>query len=102
MNHFEERFGNDPKLREETMQLKPRIWEFSKFLLEVARVADVGARYDGVVTFHDSCHGLRELGIKEGPRVLLSQVEGLTLQEMDASEECCGFGGTFSVKFPAV
>jgi L-lactate dehydrogenase complex protein LldE len=102
VNHFEEMFGNDPKLLEETMQLKPRIWEFSKFLLEVARVADVGARYDGVVTFHDSCHGLRELGIKEGPRVLLSQVEGLTLQEMDASEECCGFGGTFSVKFPAV
>ncbi len=83
-------------------QLKPRIREFSRFLLEVARVSDVGARYDGVVTFHDSCHGLRELKIKDGPRMLLSQVEGLTLQEMDASEECCGFGGTFSVKFPAV
>jgi L-lactate dehydrogenase complex protein LldE len=102
VNHFEELFGTDPKLLEETRQLKPRIWEFSTFLLEVARVGDIGARYDGVVTFHDSCHGLREMKIKEGPRFLLSQVEGLTLQEMDAAEECCGFGGTFSVKFPAI
>ncbi len=102
LNHFEELFGDDARLVEETRLLKPRVWEFSKFLLEVAQVADVGARYDGVVTFHDSCHGLRELKIKEEPRILLSQVEGLTLQEMDASEECCGFGGTFSVKFPAI
>ena len=102
VNHYEELFGNDSSLLEETRQLKPRIWEFSTFLLEVARVGDIGARYDGVVTFHDSCHGLRDLKIKEGPRFLLSQVEGLTLQEMDAAEECCGFGGTFSVKFPAI
>jgi L-lactate dehydrogenase complex protein LldE len=102
VNHFEEMFSNDPKLLEETRQLKPRLWEFSKFLLEVTRVGDVGARYEGVVTFHDSCHGLRELKIKEEPRILLSQVEGLTLQEMDAAEECCGFGGTFSVKFPGI
>jgi L-lactate dehydrogenase complex protein LldE len=102
VNRFEELFGNDPKLLEETRQLKPRIWEFSTFLVEVARVGDIGARYDGVVTFHDSCHGFREMKIKEGPRFLLSQVDGLTLQEMDAAEECCGFGGTFSVKFPAI
>jgi L-lactate dehydrogenase complex protein LldE len=100
VNHFDELFRDDPKLLEETQQLKPRVWEFSKFLLEVARAADVGARYDGVVTFHDSCHGLRNLKIKEEPRILLSQVDGLTLQEMDAAEECCGFGGTFSVRFP--
>jgi L-lactate dehydrogenase complex protein LldE len=102
VNHFEELFSNDDQRIEETRQLKPRIWEFSTFLLEVARIGDIGARYDGVVTFHDSCHGLRDLKIKEGPRFLLSQVEGLTLQEMDAAEECCGFGGTFSVKFPAI
>jgi L-lactate dehydrogenase complex protein LldE len=102
VNHFEELFGNDDNLLEETRQLKPRIWEFSTFLLEVARIGDIGARYDGVVTFHDSCHGLRDLQIKEGPRFLLSQVDGLTLQEMDAAEECCGFGGTFSVKFPDI
>ena len=99
VNHFEELFADEPKILEETRQLKPRIWEFSRFLLEVAQVEDVGARYEGIVTFHDSCHGLRELNIKEGPRRLLSHVKGLTIREMDASEECCGFGGTFSVKF---
>ena len=65
-------------------------------------VEDVGARLEGVVTFHDGCHALRELGIKDGPRRLLAHVRGLELREMDAAEECCGFGGTFSVKFPEV
>ncbi len=101
-HHFEELFASDPVRLAETRRLAPRVWEFSKFLLEVAGVEDVGARYDGVVTFHDSCHGLRVLQIKEGPRRLLARVKGLTLREMDAAEECCGFGGTFSVKFPAV
>ena len=63
---------------------------------------DVGARFDGVVTYHDSCHALRELQIKNGPRRLLANVRGLELREMDAAEECCGFGGTFSVKFEEV
>jgi L-lactate dehydrogenase complex protein LldE len=101
-HHYEELFAKDPQRLEETRRIIPRIWELSKFLLEVARVEDVGARYDGAVTFHDSCHGLRDLGIKEGPRRLLSHVRGLELREMDIAEECCGFGGTFSVKFPDV
>jgi L-lactate dehydrogenase complex protein LldE len=101
-HRYEELFADEPEWLEEARRVQPRVWEFSKFLLEVAQVEDVGARYDGVVTFHDSCHGLRELGIKEGPRRLLSRVRGLTLREMDAAEECCGFGGTFSVKFPEV
>lgn len=101
-HHFEELFADDPELLAETRQLTPRVREFSQFLLEVAGVEDVGARYEGLVTFHDSCHGLRALKIKAGPRRLLSHVKGLTLREMDAAEECCGFGGTFSVKFPAV
>ena len=54
------------------------------------------------MTFHDSCHALRELGVKAGPRRLLSNVRGLSLHEMDIPEECCGFGGTFSVKFPEI
>jgi L-lactate dehydrogenase complex protein LldE len=62
-------------------------------------VEDVGARFEDVVTFHDGCHGLRELGIKSAPRRLLANVKGLTLREMMPAEECCGFGGTFSVKF---
>jgi L-lactate dehydrogenase complex protein LldE len=101
-HHFAEIFEHDPKLLAEAHALEPRVWEFSRFLLEVAGVEDVGARFNGVVTYHDSCHALRELRIKSGPRKLLAKVQGLTLAEMDAAEECCGFGGTFSIKFPEV
>jgi L-lactate dehydrogenase complex protein LldE len=99
-HHYEELFARDPDTLAAVRALKPRVREFSKFLLEVAGVEDVGARMEDVVTFHDSCHGLRELGIKDGPRRLLAHVRGLELREMDIAEECCGFGGTFSVKFP--
>ncbi|HWQ55248.1 MAG TPA: (Fe-S)-binding protein [Bryobacteraceae bacterium] len=100
--HYQELFRKEPETLAAVEALRPRVWEFSKFLLEVAKVEDVGAHLDEVVTFHDSCHGLRELRIKDGPRRLLSHVRGLELREMDAAEECCGFGGTFSVKFPEV
>jgi len=80
----------------------PRVWEFSQFLTAFLQVEDVGASLDRVVTYHDSCHALRELKIKDAPRRLLAKVRGLRLAEMDAAEECCGFGGTFSVKFPDV
>jgi L-lactate dehydrogenase complex protein LldE len=102
VHQYAELFRDEPEWLEVAHRLEPRIWEFSKFLLEVARVEDVGASLEGVATFHDSCHGLRELGIKEGPRRLLSHVRGLSLREMEAAEECCGFGGTFSVKFPSI
>ena len=101
-HHYEDIFARDPKKLEAARKIGPRVWEFSRFLTEIAKVDDVGARFDGVVTFHDSCHSLRELRIKEGPRRLLSKVRGLELREMEAAEECCGFGGTFSVKFPEV
>ena len=101
-HHFADLFEHDPKLLAEVQALAPRVWEFSRFLTEVAGVDDVGARFDGVVTYHDSCHALRELRIKHSPRRLLSKVRGLTLQEMSAAEECCGFGGTFSIKFAEV
>ncbi len=100
--HFAELFQRQPEWLEETRRLAPRLKEFSEFVTDVLKVEDVGARFAHVVTFHDSCHGLRELGIREGPRRLLANVRGLTLREMDAAEECCGFGGTFSVKFPEV
>jgi L-lactate dehydrogenase complex protein LldE len=76
-----------------------KFYEFSEFLTEVAKVDDVGAAFAHKVTVHDSCHALRELGIKSGPRKLLQKVRGLDLVEMRNAEECCGFGGTFSVKF---
>lgn len=101
-HHFADLFQHDPKLLADVRAMEPRVWEFSRFLLEVAGVEDVGARFDGLVTYHDSCHALRELHIKSGPRRLLAKVQGLKLAEMQAAEECCGFGGTFSVKFAEV
>lgn len=97
-HHYLELFPDDIGVR----HLHDRVWEFSEFLLNVAGVDDVGARLEDVVTYHDACHSLRELGIKNGPRQLLANVRGLELREMDAAEECCGFGGTFSVKFPGI
>ncbi|HZU26293.1 MAG TPA: (Fe-S)-binding protein [Bryobacteraceae bacterium] len=101
-HHFADLFHDDPAALSEAHNLQSRVFEFSQFLLNEARVDDIAARFDGVVTYHDSCHALREFGIKDGPRRLLARVQGLTLREMDAAEECCGFGGTFSVKFPEV
>jgi L-lactate dehydrogenase complex protein LldE len=101
-HHFADIFPQDSKLLEDAHGVAPRVWEFSRFLREVVQVEDVGARFDGAVTYHDSCHALRELHIKDGPRRLLAKVRGLELREMEAAEQCCGFGGTFSVKFPEV
>jgi L-lactate dehydrogenase complex protein LldE len=98
-HHFVELFPNEPEMRARAERLAKRVWEFSSFLTEVAGVEDVGARLEDVITFHDGCHGLRELGIRSAPRRLLARVRGLELREMQPAEECCGFGGTFSVKF---
>jgi L-lactate dehydrogenase complex protein LldE len=100
--HYAELFQGEPNRVAEIRALENGVWEFSRFLTEVAHVDDVGARFESVVTYHDSCHALRELRIKDGPRRLLAAVRGLELREMDTAEECCGFGGTFSVKFPEV
>jgi L-lactate dehydrogenase complex protein LldE len=84
------------------LKLASKVHEFSEFLVNILGVRDVGARFEGTATFHDGCHGLRELGIKREPRELLSHVGGLKLVEMNDVETCCGFGGTFSVKFPSI
>src|SRR5262249_40577532 len=101
-HHFEDIFQKEHRNLEAARALAPRVWEFSSFLTEVAQVEDVGAELHEVVTYHDSCHALRELNIKQGPRRLLRNVRGLELREMDVAEECCGFGGAFSVKFDEV
>ena len=101
-HHFADLFADDPAVMKAVHDLEPRVYEFSRFLIEVAGVDDVQARFPEVVTYHDSCHALRELKVKEGPRRLLRNVQGLELREMKAAEECCGFGGTFSIKFPEV
>lgn len=79
--------------------LAARTYELTDFLANVAKLAGVPGRFAGSVTYHDSCSGLRGLGIKDQPRRLLAQVPGLELKEMSGAEECCGFGGAFSVKF---
>ena len=99
VHHFAELFGKEPETLARVHALEKRVWEFSSFLTEVAGVEDVGAYFPATVTFHDGCHALRELGIRSAPRRLLAHVRGLELREMLPAEECCGFGGTFAVKF---
>jgi L-lactate dehydrogenase complex protein LldE len=99
VHHYGELFAKDAAMLARAQALASRVWEFSAFLTEVAGVEDVGARLQDVVTYHDGCHTLREMGIREAPRKLLARVRGLELREMQPAEECCGFGGTFAVKF---
>ena len=82
-------------------QVAARTWEFSDFLVSKLGVTDLGAKFPHKVTFHDGCHGLRELGIHQQPRALLTNVRGLELVEM-TEVSCCGFGGTFAAKFPMI
>jgi L-lactate dehydrogenase complex protein LldE len=83
-------------------QIPARTWEFSDFLVSKLGVTDLGARFPHKVTFHDGCHGLRELNLKKQPRALLANVRDLQLVEMSEAETCCGFGGTFAAKFPMI
>jgi len=101
--HYPGLFGEeDPQYRGKAEALAAKTHELVSFLTDVLGVETVQARYDGVVTYHDSCAGLRELGVKAQPRRLLSGVEGLTLKELPDAEVCCGFGGTFCVKYPEI
>jgi L-lactate dehydrogenase complex protein LldE len=98
---YPELFAKTPQA-DAARSLSARTWEFSEFLVNKLGVTDLGARFPGKVTFHDGCHGLRELGNKKPPRVLLSKVRELELIEMTDAETCCGFGGTFAAKFPMI
>jgi len=91
-----------PELLGEVRHASANTFEFSEFLVKNLGVTDVGAKFPAKVTYHDSCHTLRELRLKEEPRKLLRAVQGLELVEMTEAETCCGFGGTFSVKFPTI
>jgi L-lactate dehydrogenase complex protein LldE len=98
---YPELFKDTPQW-ELAKQIAARTWEFSDFLVKKLGVTDLGAWFPHKVTFHDGCHGLRELGIKQSPRKLLANVKGLQLVEMAEGETCCGFGGTFAAKFPTI
>lgn len=100
-NYYSKLFENS-SVHNDVKDLGNRIFEFSEFMVQVLKKEDTGAVLNGKATYHDSCAGLRECKIKEEPRKLLSHVNGLTLVEMSDVETCCGFGGTFAVKFEAI
>lgn len=100
-NYYTKLFENS-SLHHTVIDTSKRIFEFSEFITEVLKIDDIGASLNGKATYHDSCAALRECKIKEGPRKLLSQVKGLEVIEMNDVETCCGFGGTFAVKFEAI
>jgi L-lactate dehydrogenase complex protein LldE len=101
-HHYPGLFDDDPAMKARAEKLAGRSYELVAFLVDVLGVTEVAARYRGAVTYHDSCSGLRELGVKQQPRTLLRSVQGLSLREMETPEVCCGFGGTFCVKYPEI
>jgi L-lactate dehydrogenase complex protein LldE len=93
---------DDPGLRQRAYAIRGKIFEFSEFLVQVIGIKDVGARFPHRVTYHDSCHLLRELRVKEPPRILLQNVREIQLIDLPQSDQCCGFGGTFAIKQPEI
>lgn len=100
--HYPELFADEPAMRERAAELAARTYELVSFLVDVRGMKNVAAHCAGSVTYHDSCSGLRELGVKAQPRRLLRSVDGLALKELPGAEICCGFGGTFAVKYPDI
>jgi len=101
-NDYGELFKDDPKWFERAIQVGQRTFELSQYIVDILKIDDVGASYDGKVTYHDSCHLLRGLGISEQPRRLIRNIKSAELVEMKDSDRCCGFGGTFSIKYPVI
>jgi L-lactate dehydrogenase complex protein LldE len=101
-SHYPELFADEPEMATQVQHLAQRTYELVSFLTDVMGVAGVASRYDGLATYHDACSGLRELGVKDQPRRLLRSVAGLRLTELPGAEICCGFGGTFCIKYPAI
>lgn len=97
--HYPELFSDQPAELARAQRLASRTYELTDFLLNVAKLDKLPGSYEGTVTYHDSCSGLREVGIKAQPRALLARVAGLSLKEMNEAETCCGFGGTFALEF---
>ncbi|MGH6931597.1 MAG: (Fe-S)-binding protein [Dongiaceae bacterium] len=100
--HYPALFPHDPAMLDRARAVAAKSHELISFLVDVMGLDQVKTRYDGVAAYHDSCSGLRELGVKEQPRRLLASVAGLTVKDLALPEACCGFGGTFCVKYGAV
>ena len=97
--HYPALFKDDPAVIESIKRLSARTYELTDFLVNVAKLQNIPGNYSGSLTYHDSCSGLREMGVQAQPRALLARIPGVKLTEMRESTTCCGFGGTFSVKF---
>lgn len=102
VHHYPALFPADSPWRARAIGTAGRTFELATFLLERRAITSVPGRFDGTVGYHDACHGLRDLGIRNQPRKLLQMVPGLRFTELPAADACCGFGGTFSVKYPDV
>jgi L-lactate dehydrogenase complex protein LldE len=100
--YYPELFSEDEKLKARFHDLGHRTWEFSQYLTDVLGVNDFPGHTNESITWHDCCHSLRALGIKEGPRKLLGSLKDVDIRELEKCEECCGFGGLFSVKFDEI
>ena len=100
--HYPELFADDAAVSARTQHLAARTWELVSFLVDICGMQAVAARWDRQVAYHDACSGLRELGVKDQPRRLLASVSGLSLRELPGAEVCCGFGGTFCIKYPDI
>jgi L-lactate dehydrogenase complex protein LldE len=100
--HYPELFADEPEMLARAEDLAARTHELVEFLVDVRGMSEVAGRWPRSATYHDACSGLRELGVKDQPRRLLSSVDGLNLKELPGAEVCCGFGGTFCVKYPEV
>ena len=94
--------ANEPALAAKALAIRPWVFEFSQFIVNVMKVKYVGARFERAVAYHPSCHLMRELGVRDEPMTLLSGVAGIRIHDLRDPEECCGFGGMFSVKFPHI
>jgi L-lactate dehydrogenase complex protein LldE len=101
-HHYPLLFENDPKYLDKAIALGSRLFELTEFLVDVLKVEDIGAAFSGKVTYHDSCHLLRGLSVRSQPRRLIQNVKGATLVEMKDSDRCCGFGGSFFLKYPDI
>jgi L-lactate dehydrogenase complex protein LldE len=95
-------FKGDPVWEPKARNLAEKSYELTQFIVDVLKIEDVGARFEGKATYHTSCHMTRLLGIKKEPMILLKNVKGLEFTELPGKEQCCGFGGTFSVKMAQI
>ncbi len=100
--HYRDVFGDEPEWIERQSKLSAKTWEVLSFLSEVMNYQLGDVRYDGLATYHDSCSGLRDLGVYEQPRDMLKNVIGLKMTPLKDNDACCGFGGTFCVKYPDI